>query len=245
MLRREEVVVLRQLPVDAASQLTRARGDGLCSVGISIATLAPLASWRIGGRSFAILCLGVIVAWGLGPGLARPAHGSPPSVEDLTKNLLALRRRYHLAGPAEKVGLLGELQSVAAARRERLAALLETDPGVLLRLAVPAAIRAVLPTQVQADVEKEVEIEGMLLVLHGDRNRGSRYLYFLEAGGQRYSLRFAADPPSLSLLTGSRVRVKGLRLGQSVVLSSGRTTPQNLAAPPTGALHTGPTARES
>ena len=67
----------------------------------------------------------------------------------------------------------------------------------------------------------EVEFEGTLEVLHEDRDVGSRYLYFLQTAGERLSLYFAADPPEYP--TGTRVRLRGLRLGSSVALQSGKS----------------------
>jgi hypothetical protein len=166
------------------------------------------------------------VACAPGPGQAQPLQGQVLSLEALTSNLLALSLKYQAAGPAARPGLLGELQSVATGRRERLAALIETNPAAAFRFAIPAGIRAGLPPVVQADVEEEVEIEGTLTVLHEDRDGGSRYLYCLDSGGRRYSLHFAADQPAL--LTGSRVRVKGLRVGEVLVLPSGKTSLQVL-----------------
>jgi hypothetical protein len=168
----------------------------------------------------------LLLACAPGPGLAQLPQGPPPSAEDLTNSLLALSLKYQAAGPADRSGLLGELQSVAAARRERLVALIETDPAAALRFAIPAGIRAGLPLAVQADVEEQIEIEGTLLVFHEDRDGGSRYLYFLESGDRRYSLHFATDQPAL--LTGLRVRVKGLRVGGALILASGKSSLQIL-----------------
>lgn len=75
----------------------------------------------------------------------------------------------------------------------------------VLRLALPANQRQSLPPAVQVLVEEAVELEGVLEVLHGDHDTGSRYLHFLEADGQRFALHFAAAPPTLP--TGTRVRL--------------------------------------
>jgi hypothetical protein len=57
----------------------------------------------------------------------------------------------------------------------------------------------------QADAE--TALEGILEVLIEDSNTTSRRLFFLIAGSQRVSLRFASDPPAL--VSGTRVRVRG------------------------------------
>jgi Gametolysin peptidase M11/NPCBM-associated, NEW3 domain of alpha-galactosidase len=186
-------------------------------------------------------CLGPMLAslWVLGlllwatAGLAQ-AHQAPapasrphPLAENLTQELVALSTRHQLAGPAEQAQLLRDLLTVASERQEILAALIEDDPGEVLRLALPADLRAGLPAAVQALIEEEMEVEGELEVLHEDRAVGSRYLYFLRAAGQRLSLHFAAEPPDA--VTGARVRVSGIRVDQTLALGSGSTGVQTLA----------------
>ena len=164
------------------------------------------------------------------PGAARaqpaPSPGQNASAEGLTQTLLALQARYQSAAPAEREQMEAELLSVAASRQRVLGGLVEKNPAAVLRVALPAGLRSAFPPAVQVHIEEEMEIEGTLLVLHEDRDGGSRYLYFLEAGGERFSLHFAADQPAL--LTGSRVRVKGLRVGGALVLASGKTDLQVL-----------------
>lgn len=175
-------------------------------------------------------------------GLAQPPPSSAasPSAESLTQTVVALNVRYHLAGPAAKASLLTNLLTVAAKRRQLLSQLMETDPGEVLRVALPAGRRPGFPTAVQAELEEHVEIEGVLEVLHEDRDLGSRYLYFLKAAGERLSLHFAADPPT-DRQTGDRIRVAGVRLGLALALQSSTTSVQTLttALPNTfGAQHT-------
>lgn len=181
---------------------------------------------RLGLRGAVPLALLLSVAVGAAPALPALSTGPNASAEGLTQTLLALQARYQSAAPADREQLEAELLSAAATRQRVLGGLVETNPAAVLRVALPAGVRSAFPPAVQVYIEEEVEIEGTLLVLHEDRDRGSRYLYFLEAGGQRFSLHFAADQPAL--LTGSRVRVKGLRLGSAMVLASGKTSLQIL-----------------
>lgn len=176
------------------------------------------------------LILGLVLAGGAGTGFGQPPAPAeqPPSGESLTHTLVALNVRYQLAGPDRGAQLLNDLLAVAASRREFLAARMEEDPGEVLRVAVPATIRAGLPLDVQDFVEQEVEVEGMVEVLHEDRDVGSRYLYFLDTLGERFSLHFAADAPT-HLQTGAHVRVTGVRLGLALALDSGGTSVQTLS----------------
>jgi len=162
------------------------------------------------------------------------AHEAPASqpnllAENLTQDLVALSTRHQLADPAEKAQLLPTLLTVATERQQLLAALAENDPGEVVRVALPADIRASLPPVVQAVVEEELEIEGKLEILHEDRDVGSRYLYVLQTTRGRFVLHFAADP-STHLETGARVRVTGMRVEQTLALSSSTTSVQTLAS---------------
>ncbi len=104
------------------------------------------------------LCVALAVAIPARPGVAHPG-GSP---EQLTQSLVALGARYGAASPADQSRLLGTLVAVAAARQQVLAGLMESDPGEVLRVAVPAGLLAALPASVQAYLEEEVEVEGTL-----------------------------------------------------------------------------------
>jgi len=99
-----------------------------------------------------------------------PSDASAPSPEALTQSLRALALRYQAAGPGERDEVLRELDGVARARQRALAALSETEPAAVLRLAVPSGLRASLPGAVQPYLEHEVELDGVLEVLVEDRD---------------------------------------------------------------------------
>lgn len=63
------------------------------------------------------------------------------------------------------------------------------------------------------------EHEGEIEVLHEDRDVGSRYRYFLRTAAERLELRFGADAPAL--VSGDRVRARGLRTNGVLALTSG------------------------
>ncbi len=184
------------------------------------------------GSGLAGLCLLGLMLWATA-GLSQ-AHQAPPPkpnplAENLTQDLVALSTRHQLAAPAEKAQLLYTLLTVATERQQLLAALVEDDPNEVIRVALPADLRASLPPAVQALVEEEVDLEGALEILHEDRDVGSRYLYALQTTGGRFALHFAADPPA-HLETGARVRVTGVRVAQTLALSSSTTSVQTLAS---------------
>ena len=157
-----------------------------------------------------------------------PTPGPSLSAESLTQSLVAVNVKYQLAPATKRGPLLSDLLTSAATRQELLGGLMESDPAEMLRVSIPAHLRASLPPAVQALVEEEVEVEGELEVLHEDRTDGSRYLYFLEGIEGRLSLHFSADPPT-EHQTGDRVRVRGVRVNQALALESGSTSVQSLA----------------
>jgi len=82
-----------------------------------------------------------------------PSSRPHPLAENLTQALVTLSTRYHLADPATRALLLSNLHTLTTERHQLLAALLEDTPGEVLRVALPADLRAGLPAAVQALVE--------------------------------------------------------------------------------------------
>jgi hypothetical protein len=164
-------------------------------------------------------------------GLAQKAHPaeSYDGAERLTRSLGELTVRHRGATAAERARLSGDLLSVAASRLQLLSDIIQDDPKAVLRAAVSAEFRASLPPAVWEYVEEETDVEGELEVLHEDRHdEKSRYLYFLKNKEERFSLHFAAHPPTLQ--TGSWVRVRGIRVERALALESGSTSVESLPA---------------
>ncbi len=163
----------------------------------------------------------LVLALGAMPALAQGGSRSPAALaaENLTQNLLGL---------SSQNAPLPTLRNAAAARRQHLLGLMDSDPATVLRVAIPASIRAGLPASIQADVEAEVTLDGVLQVFHEDYAQTSRYRHFLQTTTERLSLHFAKDAPKL--LTGTRVRVRGVRLGQDLALNGSGGTVQALSS---------------
>ena len=108
---------------------------------------------------------------------------------------------------------------------------MESDPAAVPRVAIPAAVRAGLPAAIQPDVEEEVALDGEMQVFHEDYAQHSRYRHFLQTPTERLSLHFAGEAPKL--LTGTRVRVRDVRLGEALALngSGGSVQPLSSVAP--------------
>jgi hypothetical protein len=140
--------------------------------------------------------------------------------EQLTIDLVRLNTQYQLAQSGQKPQLEKNLVAAALTREQELLALMESSPGEVLRLAIPASVRAGLPASVQQHVEEEMDIEGTLEVLHADNDTGGgHYLYHLRTALGRLSLYFASDPPDLA--TDTDVRAKGVRLQNTMALADG------------------------
>ncbi len=148
------------------------------------------------------------------------ARGAKPDAAGLTQALIAQSIRYQQASRSEQAYLLNELIETAASRQELLLSIIENNPAEVIRLAVPASTRAALPLAVQAYIEQEADIEGMLEVMYEDHEDHGSLLYYLETAGERLSLHFADHRPE-HLLTGARIRVKGIQLDNTLALAGG------------------------
>jgi uncharacterized repeat protein (TIGR01451 family) len=144
-------------------------------------------------------------------------EGRRSAVRDATTQLVEMGARYQSASEADRPFMIEELSNLASTRWQLLEQLMESDPAEVLRLALPEEIRAGLPPHIQGGLEQRVDIEGELEVLYEDWSDGSRLRYSLDSGVERLRLHFTSDPQT-NLLTGSRVRVRGVRVDDAVVL---------------------------
>jgi hypothetical protein len=168
------------------------------------------------------ILVALLLALGAAPVSAQTAGSRSPAAlaaESLTQNLLGL---------SSQNASLPALRNAATARRQHLLGLMDSDPATVLRVAIPASIRAGLPASIQSDVEAEVTLDGVLQVFHEDYAKTSRYRHFLQTTTERLSLHFAKEAPKL--LTGTRVRVRGVRLGQDLALNGTGGTVQALSS---------------
>jgi hypothetical protein len=169
---------------------------------------------------FSVIPSGTTAARGLqsgGQGNFEQLSAQRLAVREMTRTLFELNTRYQIAGKAERKHLLDNLREVAASRQEMLTGLMETDPGEVLRVALPSEMRDNIPFAIRDKVEQHVDVEGELEVIYKDSEDASRLLYFLNVAGERLSLHFASDVPT-NLLSGAAVRVKGVRVGNEVAL---------------------------
>ncbi|HSB75557.1 MAG TPA: NEW3 domain-containing protein [Terriglobales bacterium] len=176
-----------------------------------------------GHRVLGILAV-ILAGIGLALGQSVQSAGSRrAAAENLTLQLADLHNQYVAAGPGQRAAVASRLQTVAALRRQVLSALMERDPGAVLRVAIPSSMRANLPGAVQGLLEQKVQLQGKLEVMYQDSHSGARLRHFLRVGGQQLELHFAQDPPT-NLPTGTVVRVRGVQLEQKVAVASGTSS---------------------
>ena len=142
-----------------------------------------------------------------------------PSAADLTRSLLRLASEYDAAPPDRRPALLADIIDIAGTRADLLAALADDNSAEVLHNAFPAAARAKLPAEAGPYLEQDTDAEGELEVLVEDHDTLSRVHHKLHSDrGETLALKFAADVPEL--MTGSRVRVHGVRVGDTLALDS-------------------------
>lgn len=170
--------------------------------------------------------------------VAQAAGQSQPSAQPITNALVALNQQYRSAPDAAKPQLLAQMRALAAKRQQLLLSLMQTDPGQVLRFALPAKMRGSFPPQVQGALEQGQQAAGVLQVIMEDRTDGARLHYGLKTAMGHLSLHFAQQAPN-NLLTGTQVRVKGVRVGSALALaccSTSTTTSSSLQVVQAAAL---------
>ncbi|HEX5691293.1 MAG TPA: hypothetical protein VFX76_14865 [Roseiflexaceae bacterium] len=125
---------------------------------------------------------------------SRPKPDQPCRVSQ--GGIIDLLGQHGRAAEHLKPALLARLQNIAAQRHQQLAAAIESDPGAVLQVALPSALRQSAPASVRNFIEEQVSMDGELEILHEDRAQGSRFVYKLKAFGLDNSLNFRKNPPT-------------------------------------------------
>jgi hypothetical protein len=177
-------------------------------------------------RKLSVLLVAIAVCVPSLPSLGQQS-GKGKSAETATVTLLQMHSAYQQASPAQKTQLLTQFQTLAAQRQQLLSSVIQTNPGDVLRVAIPNNIRANMPAAVQNFVEKDTIAQGTLEVaveMNGtpDHTTGTKMHYGLTVAQGKLGLHFASNPPQ-NLLTGSLVRIHGVQVGSDVALASGST----------------------
>ena len=195
---------------------------------ISRATLTRSLEWlSVPGSVFGffLVCLTITlgfatVAWGQPADKALARAQRITEAEQLTAELIgpneaAARNLKVLVARASRPKAI-----IAQQRKAALLALIEEDPGEVLHLALPAAMRKTLPADVQPYLERELTVEGHLETsIVGDPDGALHFYRLLGADGISRRLHFIGHPPSLAI--GSQILIRGITLNEEVALRAG------------------------
>src|SRR5437899_131096 len=143
--------------------------------------------------------------------------------------LIDANAQYAAAEPGDKGLHLGELIKAARDRHDALSALIDSDPAEVLKVTLPADMRATFPGEAAPFLEQDAQEDGTLEVYHVDNVNPAtnRYLYVLNTAKGKLSLNFAGQQPAL--VSGTKVRVTGVRIDNAFALNSGTSNVTTLA----------------
>jgi len=153
------------------------------------------------------------------------------AAEDATTALLQMHSSYQQASATQKQQLLTQFTAMAAQREQLLLSLMQSNPGDVLRVAIPNNVSHTMPPTVKQHVEQSVTAQGVLEVLYEmqgtpDKTTGAVMHHFLNSSNGRLGLHFAASAPT-HLLTGSVVKIHGVQVNSELALASGANNNTN------------------
>lgn len=136
----------------------------------------------------------------------------------LTNTLITLNRVFERASPVTRDKALGNLLTLAEERLVLLAKMMESDPGAVLRVALPPAVLAEFPAPVKAFLEQHQVRAGTLEIISEDFPDRAVLRLFLKSHLPPLSLHFVAAPAGH--LTGASVQASGVVLGDAMALEA-------------------------
>jgi hypothetical protein len=153
------------------------------------------------------------------------------AAETATTALMQIHGAYQQASSTQKQQLLTRFTAVAAQRQQLLLSLMQSNPGDVLRVAIPNKVSHTMPPTVRQYVEQSVTAQGVLETLYEmqgspDKTTGTVLHHFLNSSSGRLALHFASATPT-HLLTGSVVRVHGVQVSNHLALASGANRANN------------------
>lgn len=154
---------------------------------------------------------------------------------DNTLGIQAKRETMQLVGLTKRLQkspgnqtLIQQIQSLAAERKAVIQSLISQQPSTAIQIHFPSSLISGLPAGVQANIEKEVTLQGQLDIYHGELIDSSNklynpvYSYFLkDSSGGQSQLYFAQDAgEQAEHLSRDTVKITGLALGTNVAVNS-------------------------
>ena len=137
----------------------------------------------------------------------------------LTVKIASLSTKLPKEQFSENNQIENSIAQLAEKRYAQLTGLIETDAAEVLRVALPAEVLSKIPSNLENYFEKREETEGELEVIAACEENDGRILYYLNNGKERLSLYFAKQP-SVELLTGARIHIKSIRVGDAVAVNN-------------------------
>ena len=141
--------------------------------------------------------------------------GNLRDLSDLTAKIVSLNEQLQKSKPENKSSRF-EIRELSKSRFALLSALAETNPSAVLRFALAEEILAKMPADLRKNFEKREDLEGELEAIAECDDDEARILYYLNSGQERFSVRLTREPAG-EMLTGMRVKIKGVRVGQTIV----------------------------
>lgn len=122
---------------------------------------------------------------------------------------------------SEKDPIFQEMDQISLGRKNRMLALMEENPEQANQIALSEGQRLSLPRAIRDKVEKKIEVEGELTILHQDdfeKGKGVFKIALRAADGKDYNL-FLPDV-SLPLASRAKVKIKGIAFDQSIAAAT-------------------------
>ena len=113
------------------------------------------------------------------------------------------------------------LQDIVLERSQTMLALMEADPTMANNLALKESSVVGLSSAFLNRIEKQIEVEGILEVLHHDdfeKGISKTQFFLMDNEGREYKVYF--PPTSLPLVSNSKIRIKGVELEGNIAAAS-------------------------
>lgn len=137
----------------------------------------------------------------------------------MTAEIVNIAHDMNDATPEERHVLMAKLRDLAGARKQFLLQVMREEPSQVAQFALPAQIRALLGEKLQSYFEQQVQLDGELETIYEDYENEARLRHFLKTSNERLELHFQEDSVP-HLMTGTRVRVRGVRVGEDLALNT-------------------------
>lgn len=152
---------------------------------------------------------------------AQESSSDLTTLQQLTQSLVTLSARSFSAQSGAAVA--------AKQRHDLLIALIPTSPQAALPYMLSADVVNMLPPSAQALIEKEADETGTLEAWYEDYAESHKLRFFLKTGQEQLEVFFATNKPPTSL-SGSRVRARGKRLDNFLLLDTTSSTPTDVTS---------------